>query len=163
MDTRKLDETARPFEFIRWSAIATGAVIALAVQSVLIAFGLGIATSVGDHVPGSGFAVWVVIVELCAMAIGAALTARISHAETRRIGAAAGIMTWAVVLLVGGVLLHLVMTATIARLGAWSFFFGDILSLGAALAGGIYGSRIHGTVAPPGERAVYDERLTPVH
>jgi hypothetical protein len=155
-----LDENARPFEFLKWSAIATGAVIALAVQTVLVAFGLGIATSVGDHVPGGGFVVWVVLVELVALAIGAALTARLSHAESRRAGVAAGIMTWAVVLLVGGFVMKVAMSAGFAALGAWAFFFGDVFSLGAAIAGGIYGSTLRASAVEP---RTYDEKHVPVH
>lgn len=158
MNTRKLEESTRPFDSVRWSAIATGAFIALALQAVLLAFGFGVSTSTGDGVPGTGFAIWLVIVDLCSIALGAALAARASHTETRGAGVAAGILTWAVVLVLGGLFLQL--GGGLTRLGAWSVFIGDILSLGAAIAGGIFGTQLAGTpVAPP----LYEEKVTHVH
>jgi hypothetical protein len=148
MDTRKLDEGTRLVGGVSWSAIATGAVIAVALQTVLVLLGVAIASSVGDRAPEGGYAVWVVLVQIVALAVGAALTARLSHAERRMNGVAAGVMTWAVSLVIGGAASAFVMGAQLNR-GAWSAFFGALIGLGAAIVGGSFGATIGRSTAAP--------------
>jgi hypothetical protein len=163
MNLDKLDETTHFVDSVRWSAIATGTIIALALQTMLLLLGLAFATSVGDHIPGGGFDVWLVIVELCAIGLGAALTARLSHAERRMQGVTAGIMTWAVVLVLGTVFQGLTMTRALGGDGVWAAFIGALVSLAAAMVGGALGVGIgsHESTARPAGR--YEEPIAPVH
>lgn len=141
MDTSKLDESSRLVGGISWTAIATGTVIAVALQSVLMLFGIALVTSVGDHMPGGGYSTWIVLVQLVALAVGAALTARLSHGERRMNGVAAGVMTWAVTLVIGGAFQGFAMGAQIGR-GTWAPFLGALLGLGAAIIGGAFGATL---------------------
>ena len=143
MNTRKLEESTRLVDSLSWSAIASGTIVALAVQTVLALLGLGFATSVGDGRPGGVYDLWIVIVELVAIAVGAALTARLSHAERRMNGVAAGLMTWAVVVVLGNVFQGLAMMRAIGGSGAWAAFFGAVISLVAAALGGSFGARLN--------------------
>ena len=143
MNTRKLEEGSELVDSLSWSAIASGTIVALALQTVLSLLGLGFATSFGDHQPGGVFDLWIVIVELFAIAVGAALTARLSHAERRMNGVAAGLMTWAVVIVLGTVFQGLTMMRAIGGSGAWAAFFGAVLSLVAAALGGSFGARLN--------------------
>jgi hypothetical protein len=127
---------------LSWSAIAGGTFIALAVQAVFLLLGLAFATSFGDRAPGGVYSVWTVIVEFCAIAIGAALTARLSHAGRRSSGIAAGVITWAVVLVLGSVFQGLTMTRALGGSGAWAAFIGALASLVAAIVGGAFGVRL---------------------
>lgn len=142
MNTRKLDESSRLVGATSWAAIASGVVIALALQTVLVLFGLALGLSMGDHTVAGGFALWAVIVQLLSIAVGAALAARISHGSNRMGGVAAGVMTWAVSLAFGGALSSqgLAWTTRTASTGAWAAFFGALLGLGAAVIGGIVGT-----------------------
>lgn len=148
MDTRKIDEGTRLVGAISWSAIATGAVIAVALQTVLLLLGLAITSSVGDRVPEGGYSLWVVLVQVVALAVGAALTARLSHAERKMNGVAAGVMTWAVSLVIGGAASAFVMGAQLDR-GAWSAFLGALIGLAAALLGGSFGATIGRSTTSP--------------
>jgi hypothetical protein len=142
MTVRRLDESTGFLGSLSWSAIATGTFIALAVQTVFLLLGLAVATSFGDRAPGGVYSAWTVLVELCAIAIGAALTARLSHAERRSSGVAAGVITWAVVLVLGSVFQGLTMTRALGGSGAWAAFIGAVVSLGAAIVGGWAGVRL---------------------
>ena len=142
MYTQRLEQSSRLLDSVSWSAIASGTVIALALQTMFLMLGFAIATSVGDHVPGAGFGVWMVIVELCAIAVGAALTARLSHTEQRSYGMAAGVMTWAVALVFGAVFQGLTLTRALGGPGAWAPFIGAAVSLIAAMIGGAFGAQI---------------------
>jgi len=154
MQTRKLDEGTRLIGAISWSSIATGVFLALAIQAVFVQLGLALATSVGDKAPAGGFSLWAVVVQLCAIAIGAAVTARISHAERRMSGVAAGVMTWAVALALGGIAQQ--GTAMIMRgfdsSGVWAGFLGAVISLAAAIVGGAFGASLGGSAREPGGR-----------
>lgn len=141
MNTRKLDESTRLIGGISWSAIATGAVIAVALQMVLMSLGVALSSSVGDREPEGGYSLWAVISQLVAIAVGAALTARLAHAERRMNGVAAGIMTWALTLVLGGAGLGFAMGAQLTY-GAWSAFIGAVLGLGAAIVGGSVGATL---------------------
>ncbi len=142
MDTKRLEQSSRLLDSISWSAVASGTVIALALQTLLLMLGYAIATSVGDHAPGAGFGVWMVIVELCAIAVGAALTARLSHVYQKTYGMAAGIMTWALAIVLGAVFQGLTLTRAFGGPSPWAPFFGAAISLAAAIIGGAFGSRI---------------------
>lgn len=144
MNTRKLEETSRLVGATSWAAIASGVVVALAIQTVLVLLGLAVGLSVGDGMIAGGFAVWAVLVQLCSMAVGAALAAATSHAEGRMGGIIAGVMTWAVAITIGG-LLSSIGIARLGEGGAWTAFFGAVLGLGAAILGGGFGSLIHGS------------------
>ncbi|MDB4957524.1 MAG: hypothetical protein JWO36_5093 [Myxococcales bacterium] len=167
MDTRKLEESSRLIGSVSWSAIASGTVIALALQTVLLLLGLAFATSVGDQTPGGGFGLWLVVVELLSIAVGAALTARLSPIEHRMSGVAAGVMTWALVLVLGGMFQGLTMTRGLGGTGAWALFIGAIISLAAAIVGGMFGSRLGGSSGSISAPPDYDETIgrpaAPVH
>ena len=134
---------------LSWSAIATGTFIALAVQTVLLLFGLAIATSFGDHLPGTGFGIWMVLVELGAIAIGAALSARLSHAARRGTGIAAGVVTWSVVLVLGTMFQAFTMTRAIGGSGVWAELIGAVASLAAAIVGGAFAVHLAGSSGSP--------------
>ncbi len=151
MDTRKLEQGTRLFGELRWSPILTGVFLALAAQAVLQLLGLAIAQSSGDGVPGNGYGVWSVIVQLVAIAFGAAVAASMSYAD-RRTGIVAGIMVWAVGLVLGGFVTGLTLGTRLDEGGAWSAFFGALLGLGAAILGGLLGSRIGGPTTSRIER-----------
>lgn len=142
MDTRRFEEAARWLGTIRWSAIATGVFIALALQTVLLLLGVALARSVGDEAIGGGFALWAVIVQLACLAVGAAIAAALSHVHDRMSGVAAGVMTWAVALVLGGVLSGFSLTQRLEGTAAWSGFFGALLGLAAAVVGGAFGATL---------------------
>lgn len=150
MDTRKIEEGSRLVGATSWGAIASGVFVALALQTVLLLFGLGISGSVGDHIPGGGYSAWAVLVGIISMGIGAALAAAISKAEGRKGGIAAGLMTWAVALALGGLLGRFGVESRLAS--AWWPFLAAILGFAAAGVGGWFGASIGkgaGTAARP--------------
>jgi hypothetical protein len=144
MDTRRLDESSRLVGATSWAAIASGVFIALALQTLLLLFGLAVGLSVGDKAVAGGYALWAVIVQLLAIAVGAALAGRLSHANHRMGGIVAGIMTWAVALALGGTLTGATLGQRFASMGAWAGFVGALLGLGAAIVGGAVGSTLGG-------------------
>jgi hypothetical protein len=148
MVTRKLTEGSRLVGATSWAAIAFGVFTALALQHLLIMFGLALGVSTGDRNVAGGFALWVVIVQLLSIALGAALAARLAHAGNRTGGVAAGVMTWAVALVLGGTLQG-VSLMEIGPTGAWAAFFAALLGLAAAIAGGAAGSSIGRPTAGP--------------
>jgi hypothetical protein len=165
MNTRRLEESTRLVGATSWAAIVTGVFLALAVQAVLMWFGLALAQSSGDRVPGRGFEVWAVIVQLVAIAFGAAVAASISRNE-RRGGVATGIMVWAVALVLGGIVTGMAMATRFPGGAAWSAFLGALLGLAAAIIGGWFGASFRGpasepTVRPPPETTDYTAH--PVH
>lgn len=155
MDTRKLDEGSRLLGAISWAAIATGVFVALALQTLLLLLGLGFGLSIGDGTVGGAYAVWAVVVQLCSIAVGAALAAALSHTGHRMGGVAAGVMTWAVALVLGGLISGFSLMQRLDGAGAWSAFFGALLGLGAAIVGGAFGATIAGA-----ERAERTEPLS---
>lgn len=146
MNTRTFDKSTRLIGATSWAAIASGVFIALALQALLLLFGFAVA--VEDARIGAGYGSWAVIVQLISIAAGAALAARLSHAGDRAGGIAAGVMTWAVALVVGGALQGVTM---IGRGGgsamAWAAFIGAALGLGAAIFGGAAGATVRGRPA----------------
>jgi FtsH-binding integral membrane protein len=160
MATRKLEETSRLVGATSWAAIASGVFIALALQILLLLLGLAFGLSVGDRTVEGGFAAWAVIVQLASIAVGAALAARISHADDRMGGAVAGVMTWAVALVLGGALQSVPTMMRFEGSGAWAAFLGAALSLGAAIIGGAIGSRYLGRSSHP---PVTSDTLGPSH
>ena len=167
MKVRRFDESTGFLGSLSWSAVATGTFIALAVQTVFLLLGLALAMSFGDRAPGGVYSAWTVIVELCAIAIGAALTARLSHAERRSSGIAAGVITWAVVLVLGSVFQGLTMTRALGGSGAWAAFIGAVVSLAAAIAGGalgVHAGALSGTTFEAGHtRRDVDVTVPPTH
>jgi len=156
MNTRRLEEGSRWLGTIRWSAIASGVFIALALQTLLLLLGLAFGLSVGDETVGGGYALWAVIVQLVCLAIGAAVAAALSHAHGRMSGIAAGVMTWAVSLVIGGALSGFTLTQRLDGTAAWSAFVGALLGLIAAIAGGAFGATLRG-----GERGERVEPMAP--
>jgi hypothetical protein len=143
MDTRKLEETSRLVGSISWAAIASGVFIALALQILLSLLGLAFGLSVGDRAVGGGYAFWAVLVQLVSIGVGAALAARIAHATRTYGGIAAGIMVWAVALVIGGALPGFMLVQRFdSTVGAWAAFIGAAISLLAAILGGILGSSL---------------------
>lgn len=151
MQLQKLDDSTGFLDSLRWSAIAIGTVIALAIQTMFLLLGFAFATSLGDREPGGLFGTWAVVVELCAIAIGAALAARLSHAERRGSGIAAGIITWSVVLVLGTLFQGLTMTRALGGSGAWAAFVGAVVSLAAAIVGGALGVKARTPAGTSGE------------
>ncbi len=149
MNTRKLEESTRLVGATSWAAIASGVVIALAIQILLMMLGLAFGLSVGDGTPEGGFALWAVLVQLVSIAIGAALAARISRAHRPVAGAAAGVMTWAASLVLGGAMAGLTTMQRSESTGAWAGFFGALLALGAAILGGAAGASLGRSRRPP--------------
>ena len=138
MDTHKLEDGSRLLGTVRWGAIATGAFVAVALQTVLMLFGFAIATSTGDHSTGTGYALWALLSQVCALAVGSALAASVGHAETRGAGMAAGAMTWAVALVLGSIVTGF---GHLNEAAAWTAFFGAVLGLGAAMLGGAFAAK----------------------
>jgi hypothetical protein len=160
MDTRKLDESSRLVGATSWAAIASGVFIALALQTVLILLGLAFGLSTGDREVAGGFAFWAVLVQLFSIAVGAALAARISHGNDRMGGIAAGVMTWAVALVLGGTFAFQGLTAErVASTGVWAAFFGALLGLGAAIIGGMVGTTFGRSSRPQ----IPKEQMGPTH
>jgi len=165
MNTRRLEESTRLVGATSWAAIVTGVFLALALQAVLMWFGLALAQSSGDRVPARGFEVWAVIVQLLAIAFGAAIASAISRTD-RRGGVATGIMVWAVALVLGGLVTGVAMATRFPGGAAWSAFLGALLGLAAAIVGGWFGASFRGpagdtTVRPPPETTDYTAH--PVH
>jgi FtsH-binding integral membrane protein len=142
MDTRRLQEGSRLIGATSWAAIAAGVFVALALHMLLMLFGLAVVQSVGDRTPGGGFAIWAIIVQLGAIAVGAALAAALTHSERRGTGIAAGVMTWAVALVLGGSLSGFALAQRFDGAGVWSVFLGALLALGAAVLGGGFGASL---------------------
>jgi hypothetical protein len=142
MDTRTLEQGSKLVAATSWGAILSGVFIALALQTVLLLFGLAIATSVGDHVASNGYDVWAVFVSIVSFAIGGALAGSVARADNRASGIAAGFLMWAVALVVGNVLTGFVGTG---RVSPWTLLFGALLALGAAIVGGMLGASLRGT------------------
>jgi hypothetical protein len=152
MDMTSFDEKTRLLGATSWRAIAAGVFIALALQVLLLLLGLGFA--LGDERISGGYQAWSVLVQLSSIAVGAALAARLSHLGSRSGGIAAGIMTWAVVLVLGGAVQGFLMVPPPTAATAWAAFFGAIFGLGAAILGGALGATVRGrpTGATPAPR-----------
>ncbi len=54
----------------------------------------------------------------------------------------AGLMTWAVAIVIGGALSWISVGRMIDGTGAWSAFLGAVLGLGAAIIGGMFGASL---------------------
>jgi hypothetical protein len=144
MNTQRLDESSRLVAATSWGAIAAGVFVALALQTALLLLGLAFGLSVGDERIGGGYALWAIIVQLASFALGAALAARIAHAGNQLGGIVAGVMTWAVAVVVngalGGIALGAPASMRLESTSAWAAFFGIVLALGAAIFGGVMGA-----------------------
>lgn len=150
-----------------WAAIAAGVVVALAAQILLFWLGNAFAVSVGDRRPEGLFAVWVVVVQLASLFLGAAFAGYLARSATNASGAAIGAFTWALALVLGGTLASEPLAGwrpAGAAAAAWTTFFGGLLSLAAAVIGGIVGSqrRRHFEERFPGARAP-DELIEEEH
>ncbi|MCW5809159.1 MAG: hypothetical protein KIT31_42790 [Deltaproteobacteria bacterium] len=155
MDIRNVDRIERASQALqrmRWPAIALGVFLTLALQSVLLRFGFAIA--VHDGRVGAGYGLWSLLVVLASLVVGAAITANLSHARDRWHGIAAGVVTWAVALVVGAVSHGAVLGREVTTQSlAWTGFFSALLGLGAAVFGGLVGARTYGstmTTTQPG-------------
>ena len=127
-----------------WGAIAAGVVVALAVQVLLLWLGHAFAVSFGDHRAGGGYAIWVLIVQLGSLFVGAGFAAYLARAATTAAGAAIGGFTWALALVLGTALASQPLAGwrpEDASAAAWTTFVGGLLSLATALVGGALGSR----------------------
>ena len=142
MNTRSLEDSIHSVGATKWSAIATGVFLALAVQTVMLLLGAAVTSSVGDGVPEGGYAFWALLVQLAAIGAGAAIAAALSHATLRRAGIGAGVVVWAVALVFGGLVTVFVLSRGSAETNAWLAFFGALLSLTAAIVGGAIGTRL---------------------
>lgn len=127
-----------------WAAIAAGVVVALASQILLLWLGNAFALSVGDEEPAGGFAVWVILVQLGSLFLGAAFAGYLARTSSIFSGAAIGAFTWALALVLGSALATQPLAGWRPQdvsAAAWTTFFGGILSLGTAMIGGALGSR----------------------
>lgn len=127
-----------------WGAIAAGVVIALATQILLLWLGNAFAVSIGDKKPGGLFAVWVVLVQLGSLFLGAAFAGYLSRSMSNVAGAAVGAFTWALALVLGGTLASEPLAGwrpAGAAAAAWTTFIGALVGLVAAMAGGAFGSQ----------------------
>ena len=133
-------------EGANWGAVATGVFIGLAIQTVLLLSGMAVVRSVGDRLPGTGYQVWAVVSVLLGVAIGAALAASLSHIARRASGAAVGVLTWSITLVLGAVVSGIAIAPRIDGAGAWAPLFGAVLGLAAAMFGGGFAATLHGPV-----------------
>jgi hypothetical protein len=133
MFVRRVEDTTRTLATTGWGAIAVGVAVTLALQTLLLSFGIAVGLSVGDETLGGGFQTWSTVVQLVSLGIGAALASRITQQTDSWSGTIVGVMTWAAAVVIGAV----IGTVGIASSGdAWSSFFGVLLGLGAAMVGG---------------------------
>lgn len=127
-----------------WAAIAAGVVVALASQILLLWLGDAFVASVGDKQPEGGFALWVVLVQLGSLFLGAAFASFLARPASAFGGAAIGAFTWALALVLGSALAAKPLAGwrpeNLAA-AAWTTFFGALLSLGTAMLGGALGGR----------------------
>lgn len=166
MDTTALDEKTRLIDLTSWRAIAAGVFIALALQILLSLLGLGFALR--DAELGGGYQAWALIVQLLSVAAGAALAARLSHPGSRWGGIVAGVMVWAVALVLGGAVPGLTVLPRTPMGSAWMAFVGALLSLAAAVIGGILGATLRSGSGrtrrlAEGETAAHVDEERPVH
>lgn len=143
---------------LSWQAIASGVFVALALQ-VLLSL-LGLAFALGDEEVGGGYQSWAVVVQLVSIATGAALASMLSHEGSRAGGIATGIMTWAVVLVLGGAVQAVAMLPRSSAGSAWIAFFGAFFGLIAGILGGSVGSMMRGR---PTRSSPSHHEETPTH
>ena len=127
-----------------WAAIAAGVVIALAAQILFLWLGSAFALSVGDERPAGMFAVWVVLVQLGSLFLGAGFAAFLAKSPTNAAGAAVGAFTWALTLVLGSTLASQPLAGwrpADSSAAAWTTFLGALLSLATAMFGGLIGSQ----------------------
>lgn len=101
--------TARYARRISWSAVAAGAVMALAIEVLLAMLGTGIGASAIDPMPGGdtptagafgmGAAIWWAVSSLIALFAGGWVAGRLSGMSRPADGGLHGMLTWAVALL----------------------------------------------------------------
>jgi cellobiose-specific phosphotransferase system component IIC len=135
------DTTAALGRAWNWSAVLKGTFLALATFVVLRYFGAALGVSTGNGVLETGFAVWSVIVQIVSVAVGAALAGYLTGSRQARDGAIAGISTWVVTIVLMSTLFGAAGPQT-ARSALWAAFLGALLSLGAAVIGGILGGQL---------------------
>lgn len=153
MNTRTLEQSSKLVAATSWGAILSGVFVALALQTLLLLFGLAISGSVGNHVPEGGFSTWAVIVSIGAFLVGGALAGSVARADNRASGIAAGILMWAVALVAGNFLSGFLgvarsATGTYNTEWAWAPFLAALLALGASIIGGMIGASLRGTRSP---------------
>lgn len=123
-----------------WSAVLKGAFVALALLIVLRLFGAALGTTSGDRVLSGGFATWSVIAEIVCFGLGGALAGRLLASDRLADGALAGAFVWVVATVIDSILFGRFGPQTVAS-ATWGAFFGTVLALGGALAGGALGVR----------------------
>lgn len=150
---------------VRWSAIWSGLLVAIATQMILSALGLAIGlytftqTAAGAlGVNWSAVGLWTAIWALVALFLGGWVAARLASSPTSANGAWHGVVVWALALVLGTLLTAIGVTGVLGFLPsrvlttpgvtptdvtgtAWGFFIGALLGLGAAAWGGSVGKR----------------------
>lgn len=158
-------------ERVRWGAIWSGLLVAIATQMILSAFGVAIGlyqisarAGAAVNINWSAVGLWNAIWGLIALFLGGFVAARLAAATTSTIGAWHGVIVWALVLVLGTLLTAMGITGVMGFLPtrmmaiqgispsdvlgtAWAFFIGSLLGLGAAAWGGSVGRRRE-TTAP---------------
>ncbi len=160
MNAYSLSRSSRLVSATSWGAIARGVFVALAIQTVLLLFGLAIAGTVGDRVAETGYAFWMVIVYLVSFGIGGAVAAA-SSAEDKASAVAAGFMTWAVALVVSTAIGTLLATPQRAETSPlWTSLIAAILALVAAVIGGLIGASARSRTADEDDLLDHGDAMT---
>lgn len=159
------------FDRIRWSAVWSGLLLAISVQILLTAFGLGVglygitSLATAGGVNWTAVGIWNAIWALIALFIGGFVAARLAGSTTTANGIWHGVVVWALTLTLGGVISALGLLPTMAFGGVralafpaqaggfstaplWGFIIGSLLGLGAAILGGALGKRRNVDQAP---------------
>lgn len=122
-----------------WSAILAGVAVAMAIRFFLSLLGAAVGLTVGNEVLGGGYAVYAVLVQLLALAMGAATAAMLAHVDSATQGAWVGAFTWVVVVSLSGLLPGSPLLPQTLTSAAWGAFMGALLSLATAILGGAIG------------------------
>jgi hypothetical protein len=146
--------------FWRWGPVASGVVVALAIRLPLLWLGNAFSRGFGNAQPEGGFAAWALLVLLISTFLGAGVAAYVARASSMWRAGAVGVFTWALALVLGSSLVTEPLAPWHPAGAAWAAFVGALLSLAAAVAGGVVGgtrrrtytAAIYETSSPPGSR-----------
>jgi hypothetical protein len=114
-----------PFARISWGGIIAGLVLVIAVQALLSVLGVGIGLTAADPAGDTpttkqfsiGSALWWTISNLVALFVGGYVAARLAGSYRSQDGIIHGLITWAVALLLSGVLLAGAISSGISAVG----------------------------------------------
>lgn len=130
---------------LSWSAILGGTAVAVGMMILLYGFGIAIGFTTADaSARGTGiwFAIWVFLVPIISLFVGAMISGRFSGVTNRKGGAVHGAVTWGVSSLVNFMLVGAVLTTLLgglARVGGAA-----ASATGAAASGALQGGQAMG-------------------